>query len=130
MPLLARTILSPLTIEVSNGAVDRLSEIVLDSRISGGQVAVAVGPGIGPQLTERIHTALPSATVLQIEAGTFEDANALADRLGSRSYDAVVGIGGGRVLDTVKYAATMRACRWSRSRPVSRTMAWPPPSVR
>ncbi len=108
MPLLARTILSPLTIEVGNGAIDRLNEIVMDSRISGGHVAVAVGPGIGPKLTERIRAALPTAGILPIEAGTFEAANILADRLGTRSYDSVVGIGGGRVLDTVKYAATMK----------------------
>ncbi len=110
MPLLARTILSPLTIDVSNGALDRLGPVVLDSRISSGQIAVALGPGIGAQLTDRIRATLPDADILPIPGatGTFEAASALADELKTHAYDAVVGIGGGRVLDTVKYAAGLK----------------------
>ena len=41
MPLLARTILTPLVIEVSPGALGRLDTVIADSRISaGGRVAV------------------------------------------------------------------------------------------
>jgi len=108
MPLLARTILSPLTIEISNGAIDRLGAVVSDARISGGQVAVALGPGIGSQLADRIRDTLPSAAILNITAGSQEAALELADKLKVHSYDAVVGIGGGRMLDTVKYAAMLQ----------------------
>jgi glycerol-1-phosphate dehydrogenase [NAD(P)+] len=108
MPLLARTILTPLTIEISDGALDRLGSVVSDARISGGQLAVALGGGIGPQLVDRVRTALPTADILTIDAGSQEAALALADRLKTNAYDSVVGIGGGKVLDTVKYAATLQ----------------------
>ena len=108
MPLLARTVLSPLTIEISDGAIDRLGSVVTDARISSGQVAVALGPGMGPQLADRVQATLPAAEIITIEAGSQEAAIALADRFKTHAFDAVVGIGGGKVLDTVKYAAMLQ----------------------
>jgi glycerol-1-phosphate dehydrogenase [NAD(P)+] len=108
MPLLARTILTPLTIEISDGALDRLGSVVGDARISGGQLAVALGTGIGPQLVDRVRVALPAADIITIEAGSQEAALTLADQLKTNAYDSVVGIGGGKVLDTVKYAASLQ----------------------
>jgi glycerol-1-phosphate dehydrogenase [NAD(P)+] len=108
MPLLARTILSPLTIEISKGALDRLGAVVADARISGGQVAAVLGPGIGSHLGDRVRAALPSADILTIEPGTQEAALKLADQFKTNAYDAVVGIGGGKVLDTVKFAAMLQ----------------------
>jgi glycerol-1-phosphate dehydrogenase [NAD(P)+] len=108
MPLLARTILTPLSIEISNGALGRLGTVLSDSRISNGQVAVVLGSGIGPELHETIAATLPFADVITIAAGSLEQASALADKLKVHSYDAVVGIGGGKVIDTVKYAATQQ----------------------
>ncbi|HEY1485749.1 MAG TPA: iron-containing alcohol dehydrogenase family protein [Micromonosporaceae bacterium] len=108
MPLLARTILTPLTIEISDGALDRLGTVVADARISGGELAVVLGPGIGPQLVDRVRVALPSADILTIEPGSQEAALALADQLRTNAYDTVVGIGGGKVLDTVKYASMLK----------------------
>lgn len=109
MPLLARTVLTPLTMEISSGAVKRLGTVLADGRITGGgHVAVVVGPGMGAQLTDVLTETLPYADLMTITAGTFESAMALADRLKTHSYDAVVGVGGGKVLDTVKYAATQQ----------------------
>lgn len=109
MPLLARAILSPLSIEISNGAVGRLDAVLAESRISAnGQVAVVLGRGIGAQLTESVAVTLPYADIMTISAGTLDSAMALADRLKAHSYNAVIGIGGGRIIDTVKYAASQQ----------------------
>src|SRR5262249_15571693 len=109
MPLLARTVMTPLTIEVSRGAIGRLDTVIGDSRISGrGRVAVALGAGIGPLVTETVAKTLPTADLLTIESGTYDAAMALAERLKAHEYDAVVGVGGGKIIDTVKYAASQR----------------------
>jgi glycerol-1-phosphate dehydrogenase [NAD(P)+] len=107
MPLLARTVTTPLIMEVRRGAVAGLGGILADRRISsGGEVAVVVGPGQGERIAELIRPSLGSADVFTAAGGTLDAANELAAKLRARSYDAVVGIGGGKTLDTAKYAAT------------------------
>ncbi len=109
MPLLARTIMAPLSIEISSGAINRLGAVLAESRISpGGQVAVVLGRGIGAELAEPIGLSLPSADIMTISAGSLDSAMTLADKLKIYSYDAVIGIGGGRIIDTVKYAASQQ----------------------
>ena len=46
------------------------------------------------------------ADVFTVAGGTLDAAQDLAAKLRGRSYDAVVGIGGGKTIDTAKYAAT------------------------
>ncbi|SDY16667.1 glycerol-1-phosphate dehydrogenase [NAD(P)+] [Micromonospora pattaloongensis] len=109
MPLLARTVMAPLAIEVRRGAVVDLGAILSDGRISaGGEVAVVVGPGQGEKIAELIRPTLRSADVFTAAGGTLDAANDLAAKLRARSYDAVVGIGGGKTVDVAKYAATRR----------------------
>jgi glycerol-1-phosphate dehydrogenase [NAD(P)+] len=105
--LLARTVAAPVAIEVRRGAVDALGPLLADGRISsGGEVAIAVGPGQGSRLSERLARTLPPATVYHLEDGTVEGARELADELRRSHYDALVGIGGGRTLDVAKFAAS------------------------
>jgi glycerol-1-phosphate dehydrogenase [NAD(P)+] len=105
VPLLARTVATPLHIDVRRGAVAGLGELLADQRISaGGDVAVVVGPGQGERITDAVQ--LDAADIFTVVGGTLDTAVELADKLRARSYDAVVGIGGGRTLDTAKYAAT------------------------
>ncbi|GLY25732.1 iron-containing alcohol dehydrogenase family protein [Micromonospora sp. NBRC 101691] len=107
MPLLARTVNTPLVIEVRRGAVADLGPLLADRRISaGGDVAVVVGPGQGEKIANLCQPSLGSADVFMVTGGTIDAANELGDRLRSRHYDAVVGIGGGKTIDTAKYAAT------------------------
>ncbi|MFD2766390.1 iron-containing alcohol dehydrogenase family protein [Micromonospora eburnea] len=109
MPLLARTVLTPLHIDVRRGAVADLATILVDGRISaGGDVAVVVGPGQGAQIAELIRPSLRSADVFTVVGGTLDAADDLGAKLRTRSYDAVVGIGGGKTIDVAKYAATRR----------------------
>jgi glycerol-1-phosphate dehydrogenase [NAD(P)+] len=106
MPLLARSVQAPLHIDVRRGAVSDLGRILADGRISaGGDVAVVVGPGLGEQIAEMIRPSLNSADVYTTSGGTLDAALELAAKLRARSYDAVVGIGGGTTVDTAKYAA-------------------------
>jgi glycerol-1-phosphate dehydrogenase [NAD(P)+] len=108
MPLLTRTIATPVAIEVRRGAVAALAPLLADGRIStGGQVAVAVGPGQGEVIAEQLRDAVPAATILGIKGGNLEGAQDLINELRGSYHDAVVGIGGGKTLDAAKYAASM-----------------------
>jgi glycerol-1-phosphate dehydrogenase [NAD(P)+] len=108
VPLLARTVATPVAIEVSPGAVDALAPLLSDGRISlRGKVAIAVGPGHGDHLAYRVREALPDAPLLRVEGGTLDAALGLIASLRGEYHDAVVGIGGGRTLDAAKYAASM-----------------------
>jgi glycerol-1-phosphate dehydrogenase [NAD(P)+] len=110
VPLLARTVQTPLHIDVRRGAVSNLAAILADGRISsGGDVAVVVGPGQGERIADLIRPTLNSADVYTTSGGTLDAAMELGAKLRSRHYDAVVGIGGGKTVDTAKYAAT----RWA-----------------
>jgi glycerol-1-phosphate dehydrogenase [NAD(P)+] len=108
MPLLARTLPTPVAIEVRAGAVAALTPLLADGRIStGGRVAVAVGPGRGDEIAGALEDAVPSSSVVPIGSGSLEGALELIGYLRKGWYDAVVGIGGGKTLDAAKYAASM-----------------------
>lgn len=108
MPPFARTVATPIAIEVRPGAVEALAPLLSDGRIStGGKVAIAVGPGRGDEIAEALGLTLPKASVFTIAGGSLEGALALIAQLRDDWYDAVVGIGGGRTLDAAKYAASM-----------------------
>jgi glycerol-1-phosphate dehydrogenase [NAD(P)+] len=93
-------------VEIRSGAVGTLAALLSDRRISsGGEVAVVIGPGQGEQIIGAIRPVLEKADVFAVEGGSVQAALGLADRLRGGSYDAVVGIGGGRTLDVAKYAA-------------------------
>ena len=106
MPLLARMITAPLVVEVRRGALAELGPILADQRIStGGRVAIAVGPTYGPTVLRRFGAGLAGADWFTIADGTVDAAVRLAKQAKGRRYDAIVGIGGGTVLDVTKFAA-------------------------
>jgi glycerol-1-phosphate dehydrogenase [NAD(P)+] len=107
VPLLARMLLSPLFIDIRAGAVSGLGDLLSDRLISAdGHVAVAVGPGQGERVVEAIRPQLGNADIFTVHGGSLEAAGDLQTDLRGKSYDALVGIGGGRTLDVAKYAAT------------------------
>lgn len=108
MPLLARMLSAPLWIDVQRGAVARLGELLADHRLSGGgNVAVAVGPGLGERVAAAVVPQLAGAVLHTVPGCTLEIAVDLAKQVRAVSYDAVVGIGGGKTIDVAKYAASM-----------------------
>jgi glycerol-1-phosphate dehydrogenase [NAD(P)+] len=108
LPLLARMVGTPLAIDIGPGAVMALAPLLADRRISsGGHVAVVVGPGQGEEIAAILRPRLENAEIWHVEGGSVDAAIDLAKRLRGGFYDAVVGIGGGKTLDTTKYAATL-----------------------
>ena len=108
MPLLARIVSAPVAVHIRPGAVDQLEPLLADDRISArGDVAIAVGPGQGEELAERLRTAVPRAKTFHITGGSLDSAHELIVELRGAFFDAVVGIGGGTTLDVAKYAASM-----------------------
>ena len=108
MPLLARTVVAPLAVDIRAGAVEGLGRLLSDRRISaGGHVAVVVGRGQGEALAAVLAPTLGNALVLTTSDGDLSSALQVVEQLRGGFFDAVVGIGGGRVLDVAKYAATM-----------------------
>jgi glycerol-1-phosphate dehydrogenase [NAD(P)+] len=107
VPVLARMLPSPLSIDIRDGAVEDLPALLADRHLSSsGSVLVAVGATQGEEIWRRIGPSLPEASVFRVEGGSLSSAAKLQEALAERGYDAVVGIGGGRTLDVAKYAAT------------------------
>ena len=110
MPLLGRMVASPLFVDIRRDAVADIPALLAGRYISArGDVLVAVGPGQGGEIWDRLQSALPRADVTTIQGGTVEAAGEVHQVLSARSYDAVVALGGGRTLDVAKYAATRAA---------------------
>lgn len=110
MPLLARMIATPLSLDVGHGAINSLDELLAGTGISrGGKVAVLVGRVQGEEIASVLRTKLSGADVISVSTASVEHARDLAVSLRQSSYDAVVGIGGGRTLDVAKYVASLVA---------------------
>ncbi|MER5492688.1 iron-containing alcohol dehydrogenase family protein [Streptomyces sp. NPDC002454] len=106
MPVLTRLIPSPLVVDIRAGALDDLVGVLADQRIStSGKLAVAISGGSGARLRERLEPALPGAEWFPVGGGTLDDAVRLADAMKKGRYDAVVGLGGGKIIDCAKFAA-------------------------
>ncbi|MER5884833.1 iron-containing alcohol dehydrogenase family protein [Streptomyces sp. NPDC001941] len=106
MPVLSRLIPSPVVVDISRGALDDLAGLLADQRISSsGKLAIAVSGGSGRALKERLAPALPGADWFPVAGGTIDAAVKLADDIKGNHYDALVGLGGGKIIDVAKYAA-------------------------
>ncbi|MBO1282832.1 iron-containing alcohol dehydrogenase family protein [Streptomyces sp. CAI-21] len=106
MPVLTRLIPSPLVVDIRRGALNDLASVLADQRISSsGKLAIAISGGSGARLRERLSPALPGASWYEVGGGTLDDAVKLADAMKSGRYDAVVGLGGGKIIDCAKFAA-------------------------
>jgi glycerol-1-phosphate dehydrogenase [NAD(P)+] len=106
MPVLTRLIPSPVVVDIRSGALDDLAALLADERIShSGKLAVAISNGSGAALRDRLAPALPDAEWFTVAGGTIDAAVKLADAIRGKRYDAVVALGGGKIIDAAKYAA-------------------------
>lgn len=106
MPVLTRLIPSPVVVDIRAGALKDLAVLLADQRISAsGRIAVAASAGSGQALRARLAPLLPGADWYCVEGGTIDAAVKLADAMRGSRYDAVVGLGGGKIIDVTKYAA-------------------------
>jgi len=97
----------PVTVDIRRGALHDLPNVLADQRISaGGQVAVVVGPSFGATLVDTVRHRLGSASIFTLGGGTVDAALELADAIRrAGTFDAVIALGGGRVIDATKYLA-------------------------
>nr|WP_202523642.1 iron-containing alcohol dehydrogenase family protein [Kitasatospora sp. SID7827] len=103
---MTRLVPSPVFVEIRAGALDSLGGILADRRLSaGGRIAVAISGGSGALLRERLEPALPRADWYRVADGTLDGAVRLADEMRRGHYDALVALGGGKIIDAAKYAA-------------------------
>ncbi|MFD6415486.1 iron-containing alcohol dehydrogenase family protein [Streptomyces sp. NPDC060194] len=107
MPVLTRLIPSPVVVDIRAGALDDLAGILSDQRIAPtGRLAFAISGGSGQALKDRFAPHLPGADWFADADGTIDGAVRLADSIKKAGrYDAVVALGGGKVVDCAKYAA-------------------------
>ncbi|MER5867233.1 iron-containing alcohol dehydrogenase family protein [Kitasatospora sp. NPDC002040] len=106
MPVLTRLVPSPVFVEIRPGALDSLAGILADQRLSAaGRIAVAISTGSGARLRARLEPALPSADWYEVGDGTLDSAVLLAEQMRAGHYDAMVALGGGKIIDVGKYAA-------------------------
>ncbi|KIF71306.1 dehydrogenase [Streptomyces sp. AcH 505] len=106
MPVLTRLIPSPVVVDIRRGAMDQLAGLLADQRISSsGKLAFALSGGSGQALREKLAPLLPDADWYPVADGTIDSAVKLADGIKGKRYDAVVGLGGGKIIDVTKYAA-------------------------
>jgi glycerol-1-phosphate dehydrogenase [NAD(P)+] len=106
VPVLTRLIPSPVVVDIRGGALADLSQLLADERIStSGKIAIAVSDGSGTRLSERLAPELPGAAWFPVAGGTIDAAVKLADAMRGERYDAVVALGGGKIIDAAKYAA-------------------------
>jgi glycerol-1-phosphate dehydrogenase [NAD(P)+] len=106
VPVLTRLIPSPVVVDIRAGALNELAVLLADQRISSsGKLAIAISNGSGAKLRERLAPALPGADWFEVAGGTIDGAVKLADAIRGRRYDAVVALGGGKIIDATKYAA-------------------------
>jgi glycerol-1-phosphate dehydrogenase [NAD(P)+] len=107
VPVLTRLIPSPVVVDIRAGALEGLAGLLADQRISAsGKLAVAISGGSGAVLRERLAPALPGADWYEVAAGgSIDGAVKLAGALHGHRYDAVVALGGGKIIDATKYAA-------------------------
>lgn len=107
MPLLARTITAPLVVEIGPGSVAQVPALLRDRRISpGGQVAYLLGPGRGEAVGELLGIDPQDKRAFLVNSASVAEAEQLAARIRAQSFDAIVGIGGGRTLDVAKWVGT------------------------
>ncbi|GAB1820351.1 iron-containing alcohol dehydrogenase family protein [Herbidospora sp. RD11066] len=108
MPILARMLPAPITMDVRRGAIAQLGSLLADSRVAtSGRVAVAVGAGLGDRITKVIAPSLGDAEVFRVPDGSVDAAITLGADLRKGAYEALVGIGGGKTIDATKYAASL-----------------------
>ncbi|MFC5908410.1 iron-containing alcohol dehydrogenase family protein [Streptacidiphilus monticola] len=107
MPVLTRLVPSPLIVDIRPGALDDLGAVLADQRIAAtGRLAVAVSAGSGAALRARLEPQLPGADWYTVTGGgSIDGAVKLADQMRAGTYDAIVALGGGKIIDAAKYAA-------------------------
>ena len=78
MPVLARSVATPLIVDVRPGAMRDLPRILADGRVATtGKVAVVLGTGVGEAVAPVIDEILPGVPMFPVVSGSLESAREL-----------------------------------------------------
>lgn len=103
MPAVVTLSPEPFRLEIRSGAIANLGQLLGIVRTE--PVAVVLGPGLRERIQDELSASMGgAATLMSPHVGTLEGAEALAQSLINGGYRTVVGVGGGRTLDTAKLA--------------------------
>ncbi len=108
MPILARMLPAPITMEVRRGAIAQLGSLLSDSRVAtSGRVAVAVGAASATASPKVIAPSLGDAEVFRCPTARSTRPSPSEPTCARAPTRRWWGIGGGRTIDVTKYAASL-----------------------
>jgi glycerol-1-phosphate dehydrogenase [NAD(P)+] len=107
VPVLSRLIPAPLITEIGSGVIGSLGERLADGRIAAsGRLLVISNGGTSERIVTPLHETFPKAHFVTRCPTRIEHVGELIESVRCQAFEAVVGVGGGRVLDAAKYLAT------------------------
>lgn len=107
MPLLGRMMPTPIRTDIGAGSLSRLADLLLDPRISASGRVVYLVDERSARLQDALQPVVSAAdNVLLVEGGSLPAAADASQAVTESHYDAIVGIGGGALLDSAKFIAS------------------------
>ena len=98
---------TPIRTDIGAGSLSRLSALLADQRISASGRVVYLMDARATRLHEALrHVVTTSDNVMLVEGGSLSAATTAADVINESHFDAVVGVGGGALLDSAKFVAS------------------------
>ncbi len=112
MAILSRTIHIPLFLHIRGEPLGHICEILAENHLVFRAPLVLSDADVWPIAGEKVYRELlgrhPAAKYAFVESNRIEDTGPLRDRIRDEGIDLVIGVGGGKVIDTGKY------CSWDR----------------
>lgn len=106
MSTLLRSIQIPLFIKVEPSILSTIAQVLEEQHLQFERIVVLSEQHILDLGGQAVVDALPGCTVLLYSKNTIADGDRIADELRTTQTDLLVSIGGGRIVDLGKYAAT------------------------
>jgi glycerol-1-phosphate dehydrogenase [NAD(P)+] len=107
VPLLGRMMPTPIRTDIGAGSLARLGDLLLDPRISASGRVVYLVDVHATRLQQALDGVVTTSdNVMRVEGGSLPAAADAAQAVADSHYDAIVGVGGGALLDTAKFVAS------------------------
>lgn len=108
--MITRVIDLPVFFRVGQGLVDQVGSIITEEHFVFHRVLIISGPGSTSTVAQLVLESLTKANacvvgLLSVEDNSIETVNSIKKRITDLGSDLLVGVGGGKVLDTGKLAA-------------------------
>ena len=107
MPLLGRMMPTPIRTDIGPGALSRLGTVLADPRISASGRVVFLADSKAPRVLESLRDVVTTEdNIVTVEAASLPAAAEATSHITDSHYDALVGVGGGALLDSAKFIAS------------------------